>query len=226
MELVKSIGTITSTLITNKELTKCFEIDRTLHEASGEKAIMISLFPTLGSKVGDAFVVDKTTQHLISHMSDLNLKSVKIVNLFSKIYRGSRLSSRNLKVDVDNLEYIETLFKRKDFHEYKVILAYGSSMSTSFACRETKRTLLNLFQMYNPDGKLYQLTTNNLSSKNQEAIHVLYMGIRFSNIKWRLEEFHITQEKLAGKAVNNSTTAKTEQILANPKKKKEIKNVS
>jgi hypothetical protein len=152
-----------------------------------------------------------------------NLKSIKIVNLFSKISRGSRLSSRNLKVDVENVEYIESLFKRKDFSEYKVILAYGSSMSSSSACKETKRTLINLFQMYNPNGKLYQLTTNNLYTNNQDAIHPLYLGINHSNSKWSLKEYQIKPELPSGKEEPKKPVGKGNQ----PKSKKaEGKNVS
>lgn len=223
MELVKSIGTLTTTLITDKNMMHCFEIERTLHESSGEKAIMISLFPTLGSRVNDAFVVDKTTQHLISHMSDLNLKSIKIVNLFSKICRGSRLSTRNLKVDVQNLDYIEAIFKRKDFHEYKVILAWGSSMNSSHACKEMKRTLISLYQMYRPEGKLYQLTTNNLATNSQDAIHPLYLGINHSNSKWMLSEYQIKSEYSNDKEESKKSAIKGNQIK---QRKKEDKNVS
>jgi Protein of unknown function (DUF1643). len=223
MELLKSIGTLTTTLITDKDMTHCFEIERTLNEASGDKAIMISLFPTLGSRVGDAFVVDKTTHHLVSHMAELNFKSIKIVNLFSKICRGSRLSTRNLEVDIENLEYIEAIFKRKDFHEYKVILAWGSSMNSSKSCKEMKRTLINLFQMYSPHGKLYQLTTNNLASNNQEAIHPLFLGINYSNSKWMLSEYQIKTEYLNDKEELKKPDMKGNQVQ---QRKKASKNVS
>ena len=92
----------------------------------------------------DIYVVDMTTKHLILHMPEMNLESVRMVNLFSKITQ-SRMTTRGLECDFNNLSYLEEVLKSKDMKDYKVILAYGSSMVKSKACTKTKRKLLNLY---------------------------------------------------------------------------------
>lgn len=45
------------------------------------------------------------------------------------------------------------------------------------------------------EGKLYQLTANGLERSNL-GVHPLYMGIRFSNAQWSLEEYpHVSVMK-------------------------------
>lgn len=212
MDIEKMVGTITTTIVTDKSKKYCYEIERTLDEQKGEKAIVLGLYPTLGNSKEDIYDVDMTTKHLISHMPEMNLNEVRMVNLFSKITH-SRMSTRGLECDTDNISYLEEIMKSKEMKDYKVILAYGSSMAKSKACNETKTKLLRLYKKYVPDGKLYQITTDNMELKNEIAPHILYMGIRYNNAKWRLEEI-----KSIKNIVVDNETKKQPAIIMTPKK--------
>ncbi len=48
-----------------------------------------------------------------------------------------------------------------------------------------------MFGKHNKNGKIYQITVDDLDSKNNIAVHVLFLGIRHSNSKWYYEEFKI-----------------------------------
>lgn len=220
LKVETTLGTLITHIVTDESKQYCYEIERTLKESEGDKGIIVGLYPTLGSTDSDVFGMDMTTMHLITHMKELNLKSVKIINLFSKISKGARMSSRNLQVDTNNLEHIEKIMKQKDFSTYKVILAYGSSMSSSIACAETKRIFLKLFKQYNPTGKLYQITADDVSLKNEKATHILFMGIRYSNKKWKLEEFKVTPDLLVEPTKQNSKQKTTDKSVKEKDKKK------
>ena len=86
-----------------------------------------------------------------SHMQELHLKELKIVNLFSKVVSG-KMSSRGLEVDEENMKYIETLMSDKNFKNTKFIVAWGNSMASSYACKKSKVNVLNMFKNAVPKG--------------------------------------------------------------------------
>lgn len=216
METVNSTGSITTTITTSKDQKKCFAIERTLREAEGGKAILFGMFPTLGNNEEDKYTLDKTAKHLMDHMKDLGLRNIIVVNLFSKICRGFKMSSRNLMVDEENLEYIDHLFKMADIKDYKLIMAYGCSMGTSNALKETLKALFTLIEFYGLSDQVFQITTNGLSTANQRAVHLLYLGIRHPSAHWRLEPFKITKELLHGEN-KKETVKKANQSVSNVK---------
>jgi Protein of unknown function (DUF1643). len=220
---IESIGTITTKMVTDDERKHCYEIERVLNVAEGEMGIILGLYPTLGVKEIDKYQFDSTTCHLLNHMNELGLKSVKIINLFSKISKGARMSSRNLQIDIDNIQHIENIMKQKEFSQYRVILAFGSGLSSSDACIETKRRFIKMYRHYNPGGKLYQITADGISLKNEKATHILFMGIRHANAKWKLEEFEITPDLLTIANKEDSSKKKTLEKTNGEKNQKDAK---
>lgn len=184
----ETVGELITTIIHNDENTKTFEVKRQFKGVEGEELILLQLFPTLGA--GDEFTMDSTNRHLITHREELNVKTVRFINLFAK-RSNSRISTRNIELDVENLKYIEGIMAENDFKQAKFVVAFGCSMKNCAVAEETKRQIFTMFKKYNKSGKMYQITVDDLDSKNDVAVHVLFLGIRHSNSKWRLEEFNI-----------------------------------
>ena len=177
-----------TTIIHNENNTKTFEVRREFEGVEGEDVIILQLFPTLGC--GDEFTMDSTNRHIITHRKELNIKSIRFINLFAA-RSSTRMSTRNIEIDTENLEYIETIMKNKDFINHRFVVAFGCTMQKCSVAEETKEKIYSMFKKYNPKGKMYQLMVDNLDSKNDVAVHVLFLGIRHSNAVWRYEEFMI-----------------------------------
>lgn len=222
METIKTSGSIITTIVTDAERKHCYEVEKTCPELQGKVGIIIGLYPTQGSLESDVFSMDKSTLHLMQHLQELGLRSVKIINLFSRIVKGSRMSTRNLLVDTPNLQYIQELMQKPDFKEALMIVSFGSSMSTSLACNQSKEELFKLFRKYNPSGKIFQLTSKNLATKNNSATHLLYMGIRFGNVSWYIEEYKIPTELQGENIKDTSEVKKTASISYGKEKSKKV----
>lgn len=180
-------GEILTTIVSDNDGNNTFEITKELIGIVGEKAIFVQLFPTLS--VDDTEKLDITTFHLINKMKELGLSKIRIVNLFSRVCKSERMSTRNLQVDKENLQYIESIMKEKEFKEYKFVVAWGSSMANCKSAIETKQTLIDMYYKYNPKGKVYKLFCDELPECIAEPPHVLFMGIRFKDSVWELVEY-------------------------------------
>ena len=79
--------TLTSKLITSivnsDDGTRNYEVTRTLEGVEGDKAIVLTLYPSYSGQ--DLFRMDSTALHMTNHlMNDLQISTVKVINLFSK----------------------------------------------------------------------------------------------------------------------------------------------
>ena len=93
-------------IITSDDGKNTFEVTKRLNGIDGENGVIVLLYPT---RICDnIFSEDNTLNYLVSHMQELHLKELKIINLFSKVVSG-KMSSRGLEVDEENMKYIETL---------------------------------------------------------------------------------------------------------------------
>ena len=190
MKTIKA--TITTELITSDDGKHTYEVIKRLEGVDGEKGCLISLYPTRNET--NIFSSDSTLNHLVSHMQEMGLCELRIINLFSMVVDG-KLSAKGLQVDVDNLQYIESIMSDKSFESYKFIIAWGNSMATSFACQRTKAEILNIFKKYHPKAKAFHITTSN-DTIDIDFAHPLFLGIIASSDKWKLKEIHITSEML------------------------------
>lgn len=189
-EKIKAV--IETEIVCSADGKHTYEVIKKLEGVEGEKACLISLYPTR-SKI-NIFACDSTLNHIVSHMGSMNLSELRIINLFSTVVEG-KLSAKGLQVDVDNLQYIESIMSDKSFAEYKFIIAWGNSMATSFACQRTKAEVLNIFKKYHPKAKAFHITTSN-DTINVDFAHPLFLGIRASSDKWKLKEITITPQML------------------------------
>lgn len=189
-EKIKAV--IETEIVCSADGKHTYEVIKRLEGIEGEKGCLISLYPTRDKT--NIFSCDSTLNHLVSHMQELGLSELRIINLFSKVVDG-KLSAKGLQVDVDNLQYIESIMSDKSFAEYKFIIAWGNSMATSFACQRTKAEVLNIFKKYHPKAKVFHITTSN-DTLDVDFAHPLFLGIRATSDKWKLKETHITSEML------------------------------
>jgi hypothetical protein len=198
MKTTKS--TITTTLYTSEDDNHTFEIRKETGNDKQKVAVIIMLYPGMSSK--DMNYCDNTTQSIIDHMPDLEVGTVRILNLFSKVC-SARMSTRSIKVDQDNLKYIESVMKEKNSTDYIWIFAWGSSMSSCAVANQTKRTILDLIGKHIPEKKPHQLTVDGLEVKSENAVHPLFLKIRYGNCTWQLEDYVMPKE-LNGEPVKES----------------------
>lgn len=185
-------GELITTIVHNEENTKTFEIKREFKGIEGEDIILLQLFPTLGK--GDEFTMDSTNRHIINHRQDLNIRSIRFINLFATRC-NARMSTRNVSIDEENIKYIESVMKEKNFKKYRFVVAYGCTMNNCTVATKTKFLIFKLFKKYNPEGEMYQISVDGLDSKNANAVHILFLGIRHSNSTWFYEKFTIPELK-------------------------------
>ncbi len=189
-EKIKAV--IETEIVCSADGKHTYEVIKKLEGVEGEKACLISLYPTRNKN--NLSASDSTLNHLVSHMGSMNLSELRIINLFSTVVEG-KLSAKGLQVDVDNIQYIESIMSDKSFAEYKLIIAWGNSMATSFACQRTKAEILNIFKKYHPKAKAFHITTSN-ETINVDFAHPLFLGIRANSDKWKLKEIPITPKML------------------------------
>lgn len=182
----ETIGEMITTIIHNEDNTKTFEVRREFKGVEGEEVILLQLFPTLGK--GDEFSMDSTNRHLIEHREELNISTIRFINLFATRC-NARMSTRNIEIDKENLQYIESIMSDNNFKKCRFVVAFGCSMKNCAVAEEMKKRIFAMYSKYNKSGKIYQITVDDLDSKNNVAVHVLFLGIRHSNGKWYYEEF-------------------------------------
>ena len=177
---------VETSMICSEDGANTYVVRKNFKGREGNKALIIQLYPTLTENDIDA--ADNTMLHLLNHLNDLNLKEVVFANLFSKVCK-SRPSIKQLEVDYENLNQLKQIMLEPDFKDWKVIIAWGSSMSSNVIAGEMKRSIIQMYKEIVPDGVLWQLTADDIYMKNEKAVHVLYMGIRHKTSVWKLEKF-------------------------------------
>lgn len=192
MKTITHKAVIETEIICSEDNKHTYEVIKKFPEIVGEKAYIILLYPTRTRD--NIYSDDSTLNHLISHMKELGLRELRIINLFSNVVNG-KMSSRGLQPDEDNLKYIEDIMQQKSFVDYKFLVAWGTSMATSYACQKSKAEIFNMFKKYQPKGKIYQLGTNN-DNITVDFAHPLFLGIRAKNSIWKLEEVKIKKNML------------------------------
>lgn len=181
----------TTKLVTSADGKKTYRYTKELENAEGRQGIFIMMYPTRNEE--NFFVDDSTNVHIQNHIRDLGLKSYTVVNLFSKV-TATRLSTRGLLPDDDNLEYLENeVFAKTDIAETDVIIAWGNSNQTSHTVNTVKKKVLKMWTSYHPENTLKQITAEGMP-KEVAGAHPLYMGIRFNNAKWKLETYPYKKE--------------------------------
>lgn len=178
-------------IVTSDDGLHTYELTKRLVGCEGEYGYLISLYPTRSEE--NVFANDVTTNHLVSHMQELGIAKLNIINLFSRTVT----SQRGLAIDEDNMEYIEELMQTEDFKSCKFIVAWGNSMQNSQAVAESKVRILNMFLKYCPKNKLYQLTTLDGRIDSTIVPHPLFLGIRANDSIWGLKEFKIKKPSQA-----------------------------
>lgn len=192
MKTITHKAVIETELVCSEDNKHTYEVVKKLPDIIGEKAYIILLYPT--RTVENIFAEDSTLNHLVSHMKEMGLNEIRIINLFSTAVNG-KMSAKGLQVDEDNLKYIESIMQNKNFGDHKFIIAWGTSMATSYACQKTKVEIFNMYKKYFPKGRIYQLATNN-DNISVDFAHPLYLGIRAKNSIWQLDQIKIKQNML------------------------------
>ena len=178
-------ASVDTEIITSEDGLNTYEVIKKLSLPEGKCGYLISLYPTRNES--NIYSNDSTLNHLVSHMTDIGLKELHILSLFSKVVT-SKISSRVLKVDEDNMKYIDKVMHSKKFKDSQFIIAWGSSMKSSQAVNQAKEKIITMYHSLYPEGRLYQLT---VSDKNitETAPHPLYLGIQAKYHCWSLKEF-------------------------------------
>ncbi len=186
----REIQTI-SKIVTSEDGKYTYLYTKELNGMEGKNGLFIMLYPTRNQE--NFFVEDSTNVHIQNHMKELGLKSYSVVNLFSKV-TATRLSTRGLLVDTDNLEFLENeIFEQVNTEDTEVIIAWGNSHLTSKAVNTAKKRILEIWTKTHPAVTLKQIVADGLP-KEISGVHPLYMGIRHSNAKWKLGTFPTKKE--------------------------------
>ena len=217
-------GTLTTKIISDESQNHVYEICREFN-TDGAEVILLTLYPTLT----EPNTFDLSSIHLMNHASDegLQLKKVHFVFLFSKVV-GSKLSTRGLTVDDENMEYLREIITK--LPEAKIIISFGSSMAKCPAVIESKVELFKMIKELRPKDALWQISAEDM---DEEAPHILYAGIRFNNQPWSLRHYVIPhkytevgyKEYLANKEIarerfmQNVLGKKNETAVAKPDEK-------
>ena len=173
-------GVIKTEIICNEDRSHVYEITKDLG-VEGEEIILLSLYPT----ITEVNSMDLSTMHMINHCSDEGLQWGKIhfVYLFSKV-AGSKLSTRGLVEDKENLEYVRKLIAEKP--HAKIVIAFGSSMERCPAAIASKVNFFAAVKELRPKEELWQLDAIGME---EESPHMLFAGIRYGNCSWGLRHY-------------------------------------
>lgn len=188
---MKTINKVMETILqASDDGTHTYSITKIMgQEEMGKHMIIVLLYPTRSEQ--NMNYDDDTTAHVLAHMGELGFKSVTIINLFSKVVNGCRMSTRGITVDRENLDYItERYIENESFKDSTWVIAWGSSMSTSKAVNETKKELLIKWYKRFPKGKLYQFSAPGIDKEDNKTVHPLFLGIRSKFSRWSLEVFN------------------------------------
>lgn len=169
-----------------------YEIIRELgeEESKGEEVIVIQVYPTIGLHTADT--MDSTSLHLQNKMKELGWSKVHMLNLFSQIVNRKPLASTLKMIDEENLNYIKEIFQTVG-QQSKVIICWGNSLTTNKAANESKRAVLEMYQKLYPKKKLWQIMTDGMYEE-MTGTHILFLGLRYADDNWYLEEYPTKKE--------------------------------
>jgi len=188
--MIKEKYTLETTVIGSDDSQSTYEIHRTWNTQK-KKAIIIELYPTISVSCPDT--LDLSTLHLLNHMRELDIGSVRILNLYSKVQSG-KPSATTLNEDIENLAYISDVFEEADISDYLIILAWGSSLSKHIPTINTKLHILRALKEKGLSVNTVQLFTEYLDTSTISGVHPLYMGLHFSKDIWSLVPYPIDEE--------------------------------
>lgn len=180
----KEVKTI---LKTSEDGEHTFSITKVTAGEIKKHMIMVLLYPTRTEE--NMLSDDDTMNHIITHLNELGFDSVTILNLFSKVVKGCRMSTRGISVDRENLDYIREEFIQNELYKNSTwVIAWGTTAKTSKAVNEAKTELLETWRKRFPKKKLYQLAVKGMDTTDGMAVHPLFLGIRSKYGKWNLQE--------------------------------------
>ncbi len=174
-------GVIKTTIVADENKSHVYEITKELG-GTGAEVILLTLYPT----VTEAHMLDLSMMHMLNHAADegLSWNKIHFVYLFSKVAQG-RLSTRGLKVDSENLEYIGSLIRSNP--EAKIVVAFGASMEKCPSSIESKVRLFEMIKKIRGEkSTLWQLSADEM---NEEAPHMLFAGIRYGDREWGMRHY-------------------------------------
>lgn len=215
MDFKETKSTVITTIISNKEGDRTYEIAKDIKGIEGKTAVVIMLYP--GTSYKDILKCDSTSQAIINHCEELGISKIRMVNLFSKVC-SSRMSTRNIEIDTENIAYIEGIMKEENADSYYWIIGWGASMSASIVANKSKYMILLKLQKHLPSVKPKQFMVDNIDLQCEKGVHPLYLGINYKNQAWTLLDYVIPKD-----IVDNGK--KKQESKSEPKEDKSVKLV-
>lgn len=209
------------TVVGTEDGKETYEIRR-VWNASGKKALVLELYPTISVK--NSMVLDISTMHLLNHARELGWGEVRVVNLYPYVF-DKKPGVDELHESVENLEYIRDILTGKGIEEYDIVIAYGSSLSSHACTQHIKRNILLMLKEYKLTAQVKHIITNTVDTEKQCGTHPLYLGLRHSDEVWKLTAFPLAQV-LDECSPHKETAEKTAVITSKRGSKKGAKNVS
>lgn len=181
--MIEEASNLKTVMRRSEDGSHVYEILRDLGNKGGNDLILITLFPTQSTVTS----FSSSTVHLLNHANDeeLNVNRVHFVFLFSRVAKA-RLSTRGLTVDRENLEYLKAVMRENP--DAKIVIAYGASMQNCPAAIQSKVELFKAILEVRPGEELWQLDAPGM---DEEAPHVLFAGIKYGSMRWRLARFKV-----------------------------------
>lgn len=196
MDLKETKSTVVTTIISSEDGKYTYEIRKDIMGGNGKTAIVIMLYP--GISYSNILKCDSTSQAIINHCEELGIYDLRVTNLFSRVC-SSRMSTRNIEIDTENLAYIEGIMKEENAESYDWIIAWGSSMSANVVANQSKHQILLKLQKHLPSVKAKQFTVDNIDIQNEKGVHPLYLGMYYKNEVWKLQDYVLPKEILDSK---------------------------
>lgn len=184
MNIVENEYNVKTTVISSEDSSNTYEIIRAFDEfVTGGKMLIVTLYPTIDTT--NAHSIDSSWLHLQNHLPDLGVGTVRIVNLFSTVWKG-KPSSSSLIYDEDNLSYIDEVLKEGDFDN--VVIAWGTSLLKHKVANRAKLHILE--KLRELEIEVYQLSAGDLVFTDTNATHPLFLGLRTKE-KWLLMDYSV-----------------------------------
>ena len=202
--MIQENFTITTTVIGSDDGKSTYEISRSW-DSEKKSALLIALYPTID--IYHANSLDMSSMFLLNHSTQMNLGSIRIINLYSKVQAGKPLVS-SLCEDLENLAYISDIFDEEDISNYHIVIAWGSSLSNHKLTITSKLQILQMIKDKGLIDNVMQLSADDLEPSDSCCVHPLYLGLHHNRSNWSLCSFPFesTFKELSTKAGFTSTT--------------------
>lgn len=160
-------------------------------DKSGRKALVIELYPTITTYA--PIHMDKSAAALINHADAFGWGSVKIVNLYSKVFVSKPLVAQ-LHESPENFQFIEDILDNPEIIHYDIVIAWGSSLSTHAGTNQIKRYILNLLLEKGLLEQTKHIVTEQLMTNDGIGTHPLYLLLRHNSEEWYLQSYPLENE--------------------------------